>query len=196
MHLEGARCSATVRKRLITSSQGDQLMSQLAALSLAIGALGGVATWIYLAAGGLLIWATFIAWLCFFHVGGDDAARRNTIVGNVFGCLVAAIAAIIILAVPLAATLGLPLWAGIVVGVSVWVICFAAQFKPVSIIPANVYGYAATFAYLLQTPDRLSIQALTSVNLNNAFILVALSMIVGAVLGYASGKLGAAMRTV
>jgi hypothetical protein len=169
-------------------------MSQLAALSLAIGALGGVATWIYLAAGGLLIWATFIAWACFFHVGGDDAALRNTIIGNVFGSLVAAIAAIIILAIPLAATLTLPLWAGIVVGVSVWVICIAALFKPLSIIPANVYGYAATFAYLLQTPDRLSLRALTSISLNNAFIVVALSMIVGAILGYVSGKLGAALK--
>lgn len=169
-------------------------MSQLAALSLAIGALGGVATWIYLAAGGLLIWATFIAWACFFHVGGDDAALRNTIIGNVFGSLVAAIAAIIIVAVPLAATLTLPLWAGIVVGVSVWVICIAAKFKPLSVIPANVYGYAAIFAYLLQTPDRLSLQALTSVSLNNAFIVVALSMIVGAILGYASAKLGAALK--
>ena len=169
-------------------------MSQLAALSLAIGALGGVATWIYLAAGGLLIWATFIAWACFFHVGGDDVALRNTIIGNVFGSLVAAIAAIIIVAVPLAATLTLPLWAGIVVGVSVWVICIAAKFKPLSVIPANVYGYAAIFAYLLQTPDRLSLQALTSVSLNNAFIVVALSMIVGAILGYASAKLGAALK--
>lgn len=169
-------------------------MSQLAALSLAIGTLGGVATWIYLAAGGLLIWATFIAWACFFHVGGDDAALRNTIIGNVFGSLVAAIAAIIIVAVPLAATLTLPLWAGIVVGVSVWVICIAAKFKPLSVIPANVYGYAAILAYLLQTPDRLSLQALTSVSLNNAFIVVALSMIVGAIRGYASAKLGAALK--
>jgi hypothetical protein len=169
-------------------------MSQLAALSLAIGALGGIATWIYLAAGVLLIWASFVAWACFFHVGGDDAALRNTIIGNVFGCLVATIAAIIIVAVPLAATLSLPLWAGIVVGVSVWVICIAAMFKPLSSIPANVYGYAATFAYLLQTPDRLTLQALTSINLNNAFIVVALSMIVGAILGYASGKLGAALK--
>jgi len=169
-------------------------MSQLAALSLAIGALGGVATWIYLAAGGLLIWATFIGWGCFFHVGGDDAALRNTIVGTVFGSLVATIAAIIIVAVPLAATLTLPLWAGIVVGVTVWVICIAAQFKAVSIIPANVYGYAATFAYLLQTPDRLNLPALTSPNLNNAFIVVALSLVIGALLGYVSGKVGAALK--
>jgi len=169
-------------------------MGQLAALSLAIGALGGVATWIYLASGMLLIWATFIGWGCFFHVGGDDAALRNTIVGTVFGALVATIAAIIILSVHLDATLGLPLWAGIVVGVTVWLICIAAQVKALSVIPANVYGYAAVFAYLLQTPDRLTLPALTSVNMNNAFIVVGLSLIVGAVLGYVSGKLGAALK--
>jgi hypothetical protein len=169
-------------------------MSQLAALSLAIAALGGLATWAYLAFGGLLIWATFIAWGCYFHVGGDDAALRTTIVGNLFGSLIATITAIVILAVPLAATLTLPLWAGIVVGVAVWVVCMAAQFKPFSVIPASVYGFAATFAYLLQTPDRLTLQALTSIDMHNAFIAVALSMIAGAVLGYASGKLGAALK--
>jgi hypothetical protein len=169
-------------------------MSQLAALSLAIGALGGIATWIYLAAGGLLIWATFIAWGCFFHCGGDLAALKNTIIGNVFGSLVAAVAAMVILGIPLADTLSLPLWAGIVVGATVWLICFAAKLAPFSVIPASVYGYAATFAYLLQTPDRLTLPSLTSLNLNNAFVVVAVSMVIGACLGFASGKLGGMLQ--
>jgi len=170
-------------------------MKQLSALSLAIGLLGAIATWICLKFGGLLIWAVFIAWGCFFHCGGDDSALRNTIISNIFGSLVASIAALIILNVPLANALSLPLWAAIVVGVTVWFICIAANMKALSAIPANVYGYAATFAFLLQTPDRLSTQALTSVGMNNAFIAVSVSMVVGALFGYASAKLGATLMT-
>jgi hypothetical protein len=76
----------------------------------------------------------------------------------------------------------------------VWLICIAAQFKALSVIPANGYGYAATFAYLLQTPDRLTLQALTTPNLNNAFIVVGLSLVLGAVLGYVSGRIGSALK--
>ncbi len=170
-------------------------MKQLTALSLAIGVLGAVATWGFLTFGGVVIWAAFIAWGCFFHCGGDDAALRNTIVSNIFGSLVAAIAALIILSVPLADKLSLPVWAGIVVGATVWVICIAANIKAVSVIPANVYGYAATFAFLLQTPDRLSVDALTSIGMNNAFIAVSVSMVIGALFGYASGKLGSALMS-
>ncbi len=168
-------------------------MKQLTALSLAIGVLGAIATWVFLTVGGILIWAAFIGWACFFHCGGDDAALRNTIVGNIFGSLAAAIAALVIVGVPLADKLTLPVWAGIVVGVTVWIICIAANVKALSVIPANVYGYAATFAFLLQTPDRLTVGALTSASMSNAFIAVSVSMVIGALLGYASGKLGAAM---
>jgi hypothetical protein len=170
-------------------------MKQLSALSLAIGVLGAIATWAFLTFGGVLIWAAFISWGCFFHCGGDDAALRNTIIGTVFGSLVATIAALIILGVPLADKLSLPVWAGIVVGATVWVICIAANIKAFSVIPANVYGYAATFAYLLQTPDRLNTAALTSLSMNNAFIAVAISLVIGALLGYVSGKLGAALMS-
>jgi hypothetical protein len=168
-------------------------MSSLAALSLSIGILGGIATWFFLSVGGLLIWAAFIAWGCFFHTGGDVNALRATIIGNLFGAVVATVAALAILTIPGAATLGLPLWAGIVVAITAWAICIAANVKMFSVIPANVYGYAATFAFLLQTPEKLSVAALTSVSLNNALIVVGLSMVIGAVLGFISGKLGAAM---
>jgi hypothetical protein len=168
-------------------------MSSLAALSLSIGILGGIATWFFLSVGGLLIWAAFIAWGCFFHTGGDVNALRATIIGNLFGAVVATVAALAILMIPGAATLGLPLWAGIVVAITAWAICIAANVKMFSVIPANVYGYAATFAFLLQTPEKLSVEALTSISMNNGLIVVGLSMVIGAVLGFLSGKLGAAM---
>jgi hypothetical protein len=166
----------------------------MGALSLSIAVLGGIATWAFLSLGGILIWAAFLGWACFFHTGGDNNALRNTIVGNIFGSVCAWIGAIIILAIPLGDTLGVPLWAGIVVGATVWVICYGATIKAFSIIPANVYGYAATFAFLLQTPDTLSLPNLLSLSFNNAVIAVSVSMAIGAVLGLASAKGSALVR--
>ena len=167
-------------------------MSQLVALSVSIGLLGGIATILYLNLG-LLIWAGFIAWACFFHSGGDGNALRNTIVGNAFGALCAWLAALIILHFPLADTLTLPVWAGIVVGLTVMAMCLAAHIKAFSVIPASVYGYAATFAYLLQTADTMTKEKLMSAGLTNALLVVIISMAIGALFGLASGKLGGAL---
>jgi len=167
-------------------------MSQLVALSVSIGLLGGIATILYLNLG-LLIWAWFIAWACFFHSGGDGNALRNTIVGNAFGAFCAWVAALIILHFPLADSLTLPVWAGIVVGLTVMAMCLAAHIKAFSVIPASVYGYAATFAYLLQTADTMTKDKLMSAGMGNALVVVIISMAIGALFGLASGKLGGAL---
>jgi hypothetical protein len=167
-------------------------MSQLVALSVSIGLLGGIATVVYLKVG-LLIWAGFIAWACFFHSGGDSNALKSTIVGNAFGAVCAWVAALIILSFPLADTLTLPVWAGIVVGLTVLVMCLAAHIKAFAAIPASVYGYAATFAFLLQTADTMTKDKLMSAGLGNAVIIVIVSMAVGALFGLASAKMSGAL---
>jgi hypothetical protein len=168
-------------------------MSQLVALSISIGLLGGIATFIYLKLG-LAIWAGFIAWACFFHCGGDSNALKQTIVGNIFGAICAWVAALIILTVPLGDSLGLPLWAGIVVGITVFIMCIAAHIKALAVIPASVYGYAATFAYLLLTAQAMVIAEMTAVDFKrNAFLFIVISMVLGALFGMASAKLGAAL---
>lgn len=163
-------------------------MTGLLPLTISIGLLAGVATWLFLTVGTILIWAAFVAWACFFHSGGDNEALKSTIVCNVFGVICAWIAAIIILAVPLAETLPLPLWAGIVVAATVAAYTMAANIKALSSIPATTYGYACTFAFLLQTPDKLNLDALLSGSLNNALIVVIISMIIGALFGFTTGK--------
>ncbi len=167
-------------------------MTLLVALSISISLLGGIATWAFLSAwsGPILIWAAFVAWGCFYHCGGDQAGLKNTIIGNIFGVVCAWVAAMVILSVPLAASLTLPVWAGIVVAGTVFVVVMAAHIGAFSVIPASVYGYASAFAYLLQTPDALSVVNLTSLTLSNALLIVPLSMIIGALFGFASAKLG------
>lgn len=164
-------------------------MKSLIALFVSVGILAGVATWFFLAVGSILIWAAFVAWACFFHSGGDEAALKSTVISNIFGVICAWIAAIVILAVPLASVLSLPLWAAIVVAVTVGAYILAAHVKLLSSIPGTTYGYACTFAFLTQTPDVLSLDALLSASFSNALIVVPISMVIGALFGYASGKL-------
>lgn len=168
-------------------------MKNLTALSVSIGILGGLATFLALGPfnGIFLIWAAFVAWGTFFAIGGNVEALKHTVICGIFGVLMAWIAALVIINVPGAATLGLPLWAAIVVCATVLVLCLAANIPLLSAIPASVFGYAPTFAYLLQTPGMLSNEVLLGGNLGNPLILIPISILVGACFGYVSGQMGA-----
>jgi hypothetical protein len=61
------------------------------------------------------------------------------------------------------------------------------------VVPASFYGAAATFAYMIQTPAKLSTQVLLSANLENPLIIVAISMVIGASLGLATARMTAAL---
>ena len=163
-------------------------MSSLVALSLSIGLLGGVATFLFLQfMPHYLIWAAFIGWACYFHTGGTPDALKKTITGNVFGALCAWVAALLLVTV----SPGGALWGGVIVGVTVMVMCLAAHLPALATIPASVYGYASVFAFLLGNPTaNLTKENLLAASPANALIAVAASMIVGAVFGLASGTLG------
>jgi len=161
-------------------------MSQLTALSISIAVLGGV--WAYLAlgplAGMVLVWAGFIAWGCYFATGADDAALKKTIVGMIYGAVLAGVALALVGANPL----GLQGAVGpaVYIAVTVFFLVIVAGCNVLSAVPANVYGYAATAAYALQTTNAGSV---TAPNLTNPVLLVALSVVLGAVFGMISGKL-------
>ena len=90
-------------------------MKSLNALALSISVLGALATFLALGplGGTYLIWAAFVAWGAFFALGADKGALQKLIVCGIFGALVAWAVAVVILSIPLAATLGLPLWAAL-----------------------------------------------------------------------------------
>ena len=170
-------------------------MSQLSALSLSIGILGAI--WAYLALGPLsgdvLVWAGFIAWGCYFHTGANSNALTKTIVGTAYGAFIGWIALLIIVNVAMPA-LGTA-WPAIVVGVTVFFLVIVASINLLSVVPANVYGYAAIVAYALQTtpppPATGPLQNLTSGSFANPLILVIVSMVIGALFGLVSNKLSA-----
>lgn len=173
-------------------------MPQLVALSVSIAVLGAI--WAFLALGPLsgfvLVWAGFVAWGCFFHTGGDDKALTKTIAGNVYGVVIAWIAFLIIVNVQVA-SLG-TLWPAIVVGVTVFLLVIVASIEPLSAVPANVYGYASTVAYSLhQATDAEAgtgpLANLASGSFQNPLVLLIVSMVIGALFGFISGKLAGAM---
>ncbi len=170
-------------------------MKSLNALAISISVLGALATFLALGplGGTYLIWAAFVAWGAFFALGADKAALQKLIVCGIFGALVAWAVAVLILSIPLAASLGLPLWAALAVGAGIVVVVLAANIPLLATIPATVFGFASSFAYLLQTPDVLKLEVLLSATMKNSLIVVSLSLVVGAVLGLVSAQWGAAM---
>lgn len=170
-------------------------MTSLVALSISIGVLGGVATWLALGvlAGPpaiFLIWGAFIAWAAFFSNGGNNAALKTTIVCGIWGVICAWVAGLIIVNVPV--NLPAALWPAIVVGVTVLVLCLGAHVEALSSIPTAVLGYAATAA-LMTSGGALDMAHLGAADFSNPLIVISVSLIVGAVFGLLSGKLAGAL---
>lgn len=154
-------------------------MPILIALTLSIGLLAVVATWLFLgplAALGVQIWQAFIAWACFYHCGGKTDGVTKTIVGMGFGAVVGMTAVI------LAGQLGGlgALAAPVAVGIGAAVIVLAAHLPILSTIPACVYGFAAVAGLIL----------LKSVAPTDAIVPTILSIVIGAGFGWLSEFIG------
>ena len=184
-------------------------MGLLTALAISIGVLGGLATFLFLGplgTSGIQLWCVFLAWACFYSVGGTEKGIMVTCIQMIFGAFCGWAAFMVITHVPLAATLGLPAWAGICVGVSVVILVLAANVPILSVIPASVYGYAAIAAFFLlhtfalaavyKVPGVLAPgDALTAASMENPLITIAVSTVVGSLFAYVSQKIGLAMNT-
>lgn len=107
-----------------------------------------------------------------------------------YGAVIAGIALLLASTNPL----GLPGAVGpaVYIAVTVFLLVIVARFDLLSVVPANVYGYAATAAYGLQTANAASTTALS---LANPVVIVIISTILGAVFGLVSAKLAAAIET-
>lgn len=168
-------------------------MKAVYAIAFSVGILGAICTWMFLTVGTILIWAAFAAWACFFAIGGNNEALKNTITSNIFGCFMGWLGAAMIIGIPLGDVLTPEIWAGTVVFITVFAYITASQIPIFSSVPGTTFGYACTFAFVLQTPGKLDTAALFSASFNNALIVVPVSMVLGALFGFASAKLAAAL---
>lgn len=164
-------------------------MSKLTALALSIAVLGGV--WAFLAFNPLasiaIVWVGFIAWACYFHTGGDNAALQKTIAGMAYGAIIAAIALALVVADPTGDLGSLEvIEAPVIIAVTVFLLVIVSGINLLSVVPANVYGYAATAGLALSTNTAANATAL---NLSNPAVLVIISVVLGSVFGMLSGKL-------
>lgn len=175
------------RIRPLSFSQKGDEMSANTALAISVGVLGAIATWLFLGPlGGLLaIWAAFIAWGCFFHCGGQESGLSSAILGNIAGAVIAGITLWVATQTGMGDTLGLPIWAGLCVGVGVAVMVLLANVPAFAAIPAQVYGFASVVALTLLGNGAGN---LTAISMENPVVVIIVSMIVGAIFGWVSEK--------
>ena len=125
--------------------------------------------------GATAIWAGFIAWGSYFTVG-KDALTKN-IYANLFGAVLAGVAVLIFNQIGMAGDFAWP----IAVGVTVWALTIIPSLGN---IPANVFGYAATFGYmLLHDGGDMGVLAL---GISNPIVTIAIAMVVGSIFGFIS----------
>ena len=173
-------------------------MSFVNALALVLCIIGGFLTYLCLGplAGYILIWAIFIATATGVAMGGTTEAFKNMVVCMIAGVAIAWIGSMIILNVPLAASLTLPVWAAIVVGITTGCLALVANIPLFPAIPATVIGYAMTFAHLLgHKAELLSVATLTSLTPATPLISIVLSILVAAAFGIVALKLATILST-
>jgi hypothetical protein len=108
----------------------------------------------------------------------------------IYGAVIAGVALFLVGLNPLG--LAAPVGPAVYIAVTVFFLVIVANIGLLSCVPANVYGYAATAAYALQTvPESQS--AVTVLAANNPVVIVAVSAVLGAVFGLVSGKLADAL---
>ena len=134
-------------------------MTMLLALTVSIGLLAVVATWLFLgplAAMHFQIWQAFIAWASFYHCGGKTDGAVKTVVCMSFGAVVG------MLSVMLAGQLGgLGAFAApVAVGIGAAAIVLAAHVPQLSTIPSCVYGFASVAGLILLGKDMTPLSAI------------------------------------
>ena len=161
-------------------------MPALIALTVSVGVLALIDTWLYfgpLASTALagLVWISFVAWGCHFHSGGGTKGSLTTIICMTWGAIVGMVA--VMLAGGVFAGLG-PAWApAVAVCLGASVIVLSSAISLLSTIPASVYGFAMVAGPILMakmTPEQ-------------AIIPTVLSIVIGAAFGYVSEMLANAL---
>ena len=80
--------------------------------------------------------------------------------------------------------------APVIIAVTVFFLVIVGGINLLSVVPANVYGYAATAGLALTANTAGNVAA---TNFTNPVLLVIVSVILGALFGLASGKLAGAL---
>jgi hypothetical protein len=146
-------------------------MDMLTALALSIGIL--IALWVKVGTmASLLVPAGIVAWACFFAAGGKTAGLQKTIASTLSGLVWVWLAHAVI------AAMHMDSFAWIIIGVVGFFLVLQSKVPILSFIPGAFCGAAVT--------------AWASPSNPRGYLMVAVALIAGAVLGYIS-EMGAGM---
>jgi len=146
-------------------------MDMLTALALSIGIL--IALWVKVGSmASLLVPAGIVAWACFFAAGGKIQGLQKTIGATLSGVVW------VWLAMTLIGMMSIGSWGWVIIGVVAFILVFQSRLPALSFIPGAFCGAAVT-AWAAPTDPK-------------GYLMVAVALIAGAVLGYVS-EMGAGM---
>ena len=166
-------------------------MSCLTASALAAALVAAASVLAFARYPGLIVWAAFIGWASYDHSGATAHAAVRSSAGLIFGTVMAWLVAIVVAArvSPVSTTLSM----AAVAGLASFLIVIASRTPLLSVVPAAFYGFASTFAYLSHSAAAFTLDALTSISLQNAFFSVSASLLIGTAIGLVHGRLAGAL---
>ena len=151
-------------------------MSKYWSLTVSIGLLGGIDTYLTATLLPIPVWVTFIAWASFFACGGGSAGFIKSVLSNWTGIAIASLALL-----GIGAFGGSPLAAAFCVGTGSACMILMTRFKVTSFPPAIVFGFASTVGTVAATGH-----SMTVISPHHPTLIAAVSMLVGASFGYVS----------
>ncbi len=160
-------------------------MSSYLALTISIGVLGGIDTFLTATVLPIPVWVTFLAWASFFAVGGGRAGLIKSVASNWTGIVIATVSLLVA-----GAAGGSALAAAICVGLGSAAMILATKLPLTSFPPAIVFGFASFVGTTAATG-----QSVTTLGLANPTLVAAFSMLVGALFGYVSEIFANALAT-
>lgn len=158
-------------------------MKSKEAYTVSIGVLAVVDTYLTATVLPVPVWVTFIAWASFFIVGAGNKGLVQSVASNLTGL---AISSATLLAIAMAP--GTPLMAAILVGIGSAAMVQASKATLLGILPAIVWGFASTVGTTVATG-----KPITTVGIDNPALVAATALVVGALFGWVSERLGEAL---
>lgn len=166
-------------------------MSPLNAATLCACVLTIIALYLLSFFSQIPVWSVFIAWACFFHIGGgvDRTQAFGSILQHIMlGAVAAWLSAIALLHNPFDSALGQQLWGPVLIGFVIALLFRFGTLARFSITPVVIYGYASVFAFA-STAGLFSMEALLSFSLDNALLAVMLATLIGATAAFINSLL-------
>lgn len=156
-------------------------MGLLEALGISIGVLAGLLCVITSILGGdgvpvflqLAPWPGFVAWACYFAVGGKKEGLCKVLAANTAGAIMAVI--IVLLLAPLSFLNAIPipgLALGVAVVIGAFILCVEAHWSVLSFIPGAFCGCACAFGFGVGTDIQKLIAVILSMALGAALAIL------------------------